>query len=165
MTARLLLSQKFYPPVMRGCCFPLTALIAYLCCRLESSWGSGVRRRQRDDRAVPQPGSGSGWDGISRQSSLGWPRPRNILCKKETVFNSQPEEMLGLKPELIFSIFGKSEAAAWVCSCTLDVSGLELAPGILKSNGCMMKNRRNLTNWAGVPITTQPVAFLPQTKD
>lgn len=164
MTARLLLSERFYPLVMRGCCFPTTALSAYLCRRLESSWSSGVRRRQWDDRAVPQPSSGSGWDRISWQSSLGWPRPRYILCKKQTVSNSQPGEMPGLKPEIIFSIFCKSEAAAWVCR-HLDASGLELAPGILKSNGCVVKNRKNLTDWAGVPITTQPVASLPETKD
>lgn len=40
---------------------------------------------------------------------------------------------------------------------------MELAPGILQPNGCMTKNRRNLTDRAGV--TTQPVAPLPETKD
>lgn len=88
--------------------FPVTTLSAYLCCRLESPWGSGVCRRQQDGGAVPRPGSGSGWDRISWQSSLGWPGPRNILQKKETVLNSQPGQMLSLKPEIIsaFTLHG-----------------------------------------------------------
>lgn len=81
---------------------PITALGAYLCRRLESPWGPGVRRRQRDGGAVPRPGSGSGWDGIRWQSSLGWPGPRDILReKKKTVLNSLPGEM----PEIRENIF------------------------------------------------------------
>jgi len=99
---------------------------------------------------------------------LGWPGPRNILRKKETVLNSQPGEMPGLKTERIFLNFNFFVSLRWqigYAAAHLSVSGLELAPGLLQSSGCMMKNRRNLADWARVPTTTQPAASLPETKD
>lgn len=66
---------------------PTTPLSAYLCHRLEASRGSGVPRRQWHSRAAPLPASGSGWDRIRWQSSLGWPGPWNVLQKKELVLN------------------------------------------------------------------------------
>lgn len=90
--------------------FPISALSAYLCHRLELSWGSSVCRRQRDGRAVPWPGSGSVWDGIGWQSSLWWPGPRNILHKKEIVLISQPGQMPSLKTEVVVAVLHLMDA-------------------------------------------------------
>lgn len=66
---------------------------------------------------------------------------------------------------VFFSFFVGLRQQTGYAAAHLEVSGLELTPGILPSNGCMMKTRRNLTDWAEVPITTQPVVSLPGTKD
>lgn len=74
---------------------------------------------------------------------------------------TSPPDLLGC----FFSFFVGLRQQTGYAAAHLEVSGLELTPGILPSNGCMMKTRRNLTDWAEVPITTQPVVSLPGTKD